>query len=209
MKTIRTIGAAALLVGMSVSLGCGVEVGDELGEPIDTETVGVFTIGSSFDPSSCTQTATECFSCDPANPSDCLRMHCCPFGQGMTGANIGENTFQCKTVAFAEERSCRLVRNGVRNFPGGISIRACPVGFYMKGLHAGDNALICCEYNSLNRSTSVSFDGITNSTQVPAPRIKDPFPWAGVCGDGFVHACPAQSVMEGYSIGNNWNLCGK
>lgn len=207
MKKIRTIGAIALLFGTSLPLGCAVDVADELSEPVETETEGLGLVNPSINPPSCTQSATECWSCDPERPWDCMNMHCCPTGQAMTGVNIGENTFQCKSVAFAQEQSCRLVRSGVRTF-GNIQIRACPAGFYMKGLHAGDNVLICCEYPSFNKSTSVFFD--TGATQVLAPRIKDP-PWglAGVCGDGYVHACPRNSAMEGYSIGKNWNLCGE
>ena len=213
---IRTIGAAALLVGMSLPLGCGAEDGgDPLGEELATETEGLQLFPATFNPSRCTLSAYTCTSCDSATGS-CMNMHCCPTGQAMTGVNLGENTFQCRGVVGAStDMNCRLVaNNSVPNtrFINGVNIRACPVGSYMKGLHAGNNAITCCDYPSSNRSTMWWFDGVNQEshTQVLAPRIKHPpWPWAGVCGDAYVHACPFESVMEGYSIGNNWNLCGQ
>jgi hypothetical protein len=199
----RRIGiAGALLVAFMGATGVGgcaaaVDLEQLDPEPISSETGEVGLKPASFDPSACTRSATQCNG-----------MHCCPFGEAMTGAHINENTFQCRGIYGATESNC-YVDSGTTRVVEGITVKACPVGFYMKGHHANQNRSTCCEYPSWNGSTTVTLDGYGEPPlQATVPYLKDPWPWAGTCKTGSMHVCPGMSVMEGIHVAGNFFLCG-
>ena len=127
----------------------------------------------------------------------------------MTGLNVGENIFECRSIVGArtDRVGCYTERNFTRGVEG-YNVRACPDGFYMTGFHAGANAAACCPYDGFRPDGNLRFlDGAHEpATQRGYPAIKSPWPWAGTCGWGYLHVCPS-GVMEGFSTGNNMNVC--
>lgn len=196
MNALKIISASAWLWAASLSAGCGANgAGDQ--EPVSNDELAVSLGGTShWDPVNCNASRIQCNG-----------MHCCGTGEAMTGAYLDANDFQCRPVTGATESSCGVFTT-TRTIEG-VTLRACPSGFYMKGLHVGNNTITCCNYPAFNPSRSFQLDGHGEApTQGTAPRIKSPSPFAGVCSDTSAHVCPAGSVMEGIHVDGNYFLCG-
>jgi hypothetical protein len=198
-KTIT--GAWVLLSLAALASGCMVGAADNgesaSAEPTDTATQDLSVGAAFFDPFACTQSATQCNG-----------MHCCAFGEAMSGAHFGTNTFQCRAITGADESTCFVDKTTTRRVEG-IALKACPPGFYMKGHHAGLNQSTCCAYASTNQSTNVFLDGHGEApAQATDQWLNSPSPFAGVCQPGSMHVCPGSSVMEGVQISANFFACG-
>jgi len=191
-------GALILLAFAAVAPGCTVATGDGTsGESTGTATQDLSLGSPAFDPFTCAQSATQCNG-----------MHCCAFGEAMSGAHFGTNTFQCRAMPGADESTCYVDSTTFRRFEG-ISVKACPPGYYMKGHHEGHNTSTCCAYPSGNASTVVVLDGNGEApAQATDPFLRSPFPFAGSCQSGTMHVCPGSAVMEGVNSGLNYFACG-
>jgi hypothetical protein len=195
MKALKIVSALTLLFAASLPAGCAADAGNNE-EPVGNDTSAVGLLTSHWDPVNCNGSRIQCNG-----------MHCCGTGEAMTGAYLDDNDFQCRPVVGATESVCGVFTT-TRTIEG-VTLRACPSGFYMKGLNVGANTVTCCNYPSFNRSTSFQLDGHGEPpSQGTAPRIKSPWPFAGVCSDASAHVCPGNSVMEGIHVGGNFFLCG-
>jgi hypothetical protein len=195
MQTLKIISASAWLLAASLPAGCGAN-GESDQELVGNEASAVSLRGPHWDPVNCNASRIQCNG-----------MHCCGTGEAMTGAYLDANDFQCTAVLGATESNCGVFTT-TRTIEG-VTLRACPSGFYMKGLNVSNNTVTCCNYPAFNTSTSFQLDGHGEpATQGTAPAIKSPWPFAGVCTNVSAHVCPNDGVMEGIHVGDNYFLCG-
>lgn len=74
-----------------------------------------------------------------------LKLHACPAGYAMAGANVVDNRLTCvRIVPQGKEGTVTSVLDGgTQGNLGDGDIHICPSGMYMRGLHNGQNKLLC------------------------------------------------------------------
>jgi hypothetical protein len=75
------------------------------------------------------------------------KVHVCPLGYAMIGADAEGNIFRCRRVVTQDEE--RFVQTTVDTNTRREDMHACPKGMYMRGLHLVNDWLIC-SYNGKN-----------------------------------------------------------
>ena len=74
-----------------------------------------------------------------------VKLHACPVGYAMAGANVKNNKFTCQRgVPKSEEAQVHSVLDsGTQKDFGRGNMHVCPEGTYMRGLHIEQNELLC------------------------------------------------------------------
>jgi hypothetical protein len=123
-------------------------------------------------------------------------VHVCPRGWAMAGAHVGNNRFLCLHVTSAGHEG--EVETYLDDIPtqgtvGGVTMHVCRSGWYMRGLHDGNNWLVC----SRNIPLSESF--------------LDPWHGQGPTQGYGMHVCPIsherRTVMTGIHNNSNQFSC--
>ena len=127
--------------------------------------------------------------------------HCCPGGYGMQGVYLANNTFLCRAVIGADPNGagCYIDRTSQRTV-GGVTMKGCPVGHFMRGYNNTDNTTLCCPYPSSNQASAYFLDGTQSSEyKMAAEPLR--------CGFANAHTCYSDEIMEGIHAANNHLLC--
>ena len=123
-----------------------------------------------------------------------VKLHACPAGYAMAGANVKDNKFTCqRVVPQSEEAQVQSVLDsGTQKDFGRGNMHVCPEGTYMRGLHSEQNKLLC--------------------SSAPSVQLKSPFYDAsGHTQGNAMHMCPVrlekQTIMTGIHEGRNDFAC--
>jgi hypothetical protein len=84
-------------------------------------------------------------------------------------------------------------------------MKACPIGSYMKGHHAGQNKSICCWYPGGYVSPHPRVDG-DNEAPHTAGGVSKYMP-APICHAFLGHACFDNEALVGVHLASNLFLC--
>lgn len=123
-----------------------------------------------------------------------VKLHACPVGFAMAGANVKDNKFTCqRVVPQSEEAQVQSVLDsGTQKDFGRGNMHVCPKGTYMRGLHSGQKKLLCSSAPSVNLQSP--FYDASGQTQGNA-----------------MHMCPVrlkiQTIMIGIHEGRNDFAC--
>lgn len=123
-----------------------------------------------------------------------VKLHACPVGYAMAGANVKGNKFTCERVVPKSEESQvqSVLDSGTQKDFGKGNMHVCPEGTYMRGLHSKQDELLC--------------------SSAPTVHLKSPFYDASghTQGNG-MHICPVrlekQTIMIGIHEGRNDFAC--
>lgn len=123
-----------------------------------------------------------------------IKLHACPVGYAMAGANVRENKFTCQRVVPASDEAQvqSVLDGGTQKNLGWGKMHVCPDGTYMRGLRNDKNKLLCSSVSSV--------------------KLKSPFVDAkGNTQGNDMHICPVrlkqQTVMTGIHTGKNNFAC--
>jgi hypothetical protein len=123
-----------------------------------------------------------------------VKLHACPVGFAMAGANVRDNKFTCQRVVPAsdEAKVHSVLDGGTQKDLGRGNMHVCPEGMYMRGLRSDQNKLLC--------------------SSAPSVKLKSPFLDAkGQTQGNDMHMCPVrleqQTLMTGIYTGKNNFAC--
>ena len=123
-----------------------------------------------------------------------VKLHACPVGYAMAGANVKDNKFTCQRVVPTSEEAQvhSVLDSGTQKNFGRGNMHVCPEGTYMRGLHSEQNELLC--------------------SSAPTVHLKSPFYDAsGHTQGNAMHMCPVrlekQTIMIGIHEGRNDFAC--
>jgi hypothetical protein len=139
-----------------------------------------------------------------------LSVHVCGRGNAvMQGVHVGQNQFLCtdRITSTLSDGSTRtwvpaytrgeVTSNYVNNMPyQSNGMAACPPGYAMVGLHAGENVLACAYVARSAPAGNTLQLWVDSSTQH----------WEGRLS---LHSCGEGAFMVGIHVGNNLLLCGR
>jgi hypothetical protein len=123
-----------------------------------------------------------------------VKLHACPVGFAMAGANVKDNKFTCQRMVPASDEAQvqSVLDGGTQKDLGRGKMHVCPEGTYMRGLRSDQNKLLC--------------------SGSPSVKLQSPFvDAAGNTQGNDMHMCPErlkqQTVMTGIHTGKNNFAC--
>jgi|ERR1700733_13590080 len=127
-----------------------------------------------------------------------LSIHTCPAGFAMMGANVGANSFLCiqvitstDTVSLNQQVSQSVTEHSWQITDGNSSMLGCRNNMYMRGLHNGQNIIVCSNIPFSTQGTVFDNNGATQGTA---------YNFNG-------HICPHTSIMVGIQNSQNNFAC--